>query len=197
MNLKECRTVFTVTGLALMLAAASPVIGLFVSFESGDGRFSELWVLGPKHLARDYPFDIKANVSHTVFVGVGNHMGASSYYMILVKLRNQTQSSPNTTAYTPSPLLPLSEFRFFVTDEHNYEAQIQFSVLDISRSGTSLFVLRLSINNVIHPVNSSANWDSEHKGYYQLFFELWRYDVTSRSFQFHNRFVGIWLNVTS
>ena len=198
MNLEDYRTVFAATGLALMLAVATPVIGLFVSFEDGAERFSELWILGPEHLVGDYPFDITANVSHSVFVGVGNHMGGSSYYTVLVKLRNQTQSSPNTTASIPSLLLPLSEFRFFIADGGNGEAQVHFKVLDVSRSDDSLFVGRLSINDVIFAVNSSANWDSEHKGfYYQLFFELWRYDLTLRSFRFHNRFVGIWLNVTS
>jgi len=208
MNLKDYQTVFTVTGLALILAAAAPVIGLFVSFEDGAGKFSELWILGPDHLAKDYPFDIRANVSHTVFVGVGNHMGGSSYYMVLVKLRNQTQSSPNTTASIPSLLLPLSEFRFFITDGRSGEAQVHFSVLDVSRSdgseagamsaNSTVFVSRLSINDVIFPINSSAHWDSEYIGfYYQLFFELWRYDLTLRSFRFDNRFVGIWLNVTS
>jgi len=116
MNLEDYRTVFAATGLALMLAVATPVIGLFVSFEDGAERFSELWILGPEHLVGDYPFDITANVSHSVFVGVGNHMGGSSYYTVLVKLRNQTQSSPNTTASIPSLLLPLSEFRFFIAD---------------------------------------------------------------------------------
>jgi hypothetical protein len=125
-------------------------------------------------------------------------MGGSSYYMIIAKLRNQTQSLPNTTTCVPSLLSPLSEFRSSVADGCNNEAQVRFSILNVSRSNDSLFVGRVSINDVIFPVNSSANWDSERKGfYYQLFFELWRYDTTLRSFQFHNRFVGIWLNVTS
>jgi hypothetical protein len=40
-------------------------------------------------------------------------------------------------------------------------------------------------------------WDSESHGFlFQLFFELWLYDLASQGFQYHNRFVGVWLNMT-
>jgi hypothetical protein len=59
-----------VTGLALILAFATPVIGLFLPFTDGTERFSKLWVVvGPEHLVRDYPFNIRANVSYTALVG--------------------------------------------------------------------------------------------------------------------------------
>jgi len=41
-------------------------------------------------------------------------------------------------------------------------------------------------------------WDDGNGGYfYELFMELWIYNVASDAFQFHNRFVGLWLNVTA
>ena len=197
MNLEEYRTVFAASSLVLMLIAASPTLGLIVPFPRGMERFSELWVLGPNHMAEDYPFNIGVNETYRVFVGVGNHMGSSLYYLVYVKFRNQTQPLPNATSSEPSPLAPLSEFRAFVVDGGTWEAPLNFSVLEASHIGDSMFVGRLSINDVVFVVNVPASWDSEYKGfYYQLFFELWLYDVTSRGFQFHNRFVGIWLNMT-
>jgi len=60
-----------------------------------------------------------------------------------------------------------------------------------------MFVCRLAINDVVFVVNSSAKWDSEYKGfYYQLFFELWIYNVETAVFQYHDRYCGLWVNMT-
>jgi len=198
MNLEDYRTVFVSGSLVLMLIAASPTLGLIIPFPRGGERFSEFWVLGPGHMAEDYPFNIGVNETYHIFVGVGNHMGSSSYYVVYVKFRNQTQPLPNATASVPSPLAPLYENRFFVVDGGTWEAPLSFKVLEASRNDDSMLVGRLSIDDVVFSVNASARWDSEYKGfYYQLFFELWLYDLTSQGFVFHNRFVGIWLNMTA
>jgi len=195
MNLEDYRAVFAVGSLVLILIIAAPTLGLIVPFQRKTERFSELWVLGPNRMAEDYPFNIRVNETYRVFVGVGNHMGSSLYYMVYVKFRNQTQSLPS--ASEPSLLPPLFEFRAFVVDGGTLEVPVTFDVLEASRDNDSIFVYRLSINDVVFSVNASARWDSEHKGfYYQLFFELWFYNMASQSFQFHNRFVGIWLNMT-
>ena len=198
MNLEDYRTVFAASSLVLMLIAAAPTLGLIVSFPSGGERFSEFWVLGPNHMAKDYPFNVRVNESYNVFVGVGNHMGVSSYYLVYVKFRNQTQSLPNATSSEPSPLAPLYEFRAFVRDGGAWEAHVTFSVSDVSLHGGSVSVNRVIINDEALTVDAFSKKDLEHNGfYYQLFFELWLYDQASRSFIFNNRFVGIWLNVTT
>ena len=198
MNLEEYRTVFAVTTLGLILMAAFPTLSLVVPFPRSAERFSELWVLGPNHMAEDYPFNVRVGEEYSVFVGVGNHMGSSSYYVLYVKFRNQTQPLPNATASEPSPLPPLYEFQAFVVDGETWEAPLTFEFLEVSRFENSCLVRRVMINDVVFWVDSSSSWDSENNGfYYQLFFELWLYDVTLRGFRFHNRFVGIWLNVTA
>ena len=197
MNLEDYRTVFAVTSLALMLVAVAPTLSMVVPFPRNTERFSELWVLGPNHMAEGYPFNVRVGEQHSVFVGVGNHMGCSAYYVVYVKFRNQTQPLPDASKSTPSPLLPLYEFRAFVVDGTAWEAPLTFTFLEVSRLEDSCLVRRMSLNDVIFSVDSPSTWDSENDGfYYQLFFELWLYDVTSRSFQFHDRFVGIWLNMT-
>jgi len=198
MNLEEYRTVFVAGSLVLMLIGAAPALSLVIAFPGGSERFSELWLLGPNHLMEDYPFNVKVNESYSVFVGVGNHLGVSSYYLVYVKFRNQTEPLPNVTASEPSPLVPLYEFRAFAADGDAWEKPLTFGVLEASRGNGSLLVNRLFINNVVFVVNASTRWDSEYRGfYYQLFFELWLYNMASQSFQYHDRFVGIWLNVTS
>jgi len=196
LNLEDYQTVFAVTILGLSLVAASPTISLYLP--SGGERFSELWVLGPGHMAEDYPFNVVAGEEYGVFVGVGCHMGESTYYVVYAKFRNQTQPLPNATVSEPSPLPPLYEFHAFVEDEGTWEAQVNFTILDVSVGTNSTFVGHLSVNDVVFEVNSTVAWDSEYEGYfYQLFFELWVYDNAVSDLRYHNRYVGIWLNVTA
>jgi len=197
MNLEDYRTLFAATSLTLMLVAVAPTLSLVVPFTRSAELFSELWVLGSNHMAENYPFNVRVGEQYPVFVGVGNHLGVSAYYMVYVKFRNQSQPLPDAQNSIPSPLPPLFEFRFLIMNGESWEAPLTFTFLEASRSENSCLIRRMSINDVVFSVDSSSIWDSENKGfYYQLFLELWLYDATSRSFQFHNRFVGIWLNMT-
>jgi hypothetical protein len=69
-------------------------------------------------------------------------------------------------------------------------------------SGVSFFqnvslVEVLVLNGYVFNVEKLAYWNAEENGYfYQLFMELWIYNVESGSLRFHNRFVSIWLNMT-
>ena len=196
MNLEDYRTLFTAASFVLILVAASPILSIMVQLPSGE-TFSELWVLGPNHMAEDYPFDVAIGEEKQIFVGVGNHMGCSAYYVVYVKLRNQTQALPNSTISMPSPLVPLHEFRTVIADGDTWEEFVVFSFLEASRFGDLFVVKKISINDVVFTVDHPSAWDSENMGFfYQLFFELWIYDDVSLSFRYHNRFVGLWLNMT-
>ena len=130
-------------------------------------------------------------------MGFGNHLGEAVYYAVYVKFRNQTQPLPNSTLSQPSSLPSLYEMRAFASDGGTWEKLVIFSVLEFSRFENSSFVKGLVINDQVVSVDSSAVWNVEQMGfYYQLFYELWLYDVASERFMFHNRFVGIWLNMT-
>jgi len=198
MNLEEYRTVLTVGGLILILAASAPALSLVVPFSGGGERFSELWLLGPGHMAEDYPFNVTADESYLVYVGVGNHMGSSAYYSVHVKFRNQSEPLPNATAGTPSPLPPLYEYRVFLQDGKSWEAPLTFSFSEVSSFENRSLVESLVINDDVLSVDKLALWDGENNGYYyQLFIELWIYEAEFNGFEYHNRFVGIWLNMTS
>jgi hypothetical protein len=193
---EDYKVAFATLGLVGILLFASPTLGLVLHLPGGE-KFSELWVLGPRHMAEGYPFNVKANDSYTVYVGVGNHMGSSSYYVVYVKFRNQSEPLPNATAGTPSPLPPLYEYRIFLQDGKTWDAPLIFSFSNVSFSENRSFVGSLMMNGVIFNVDKSASWDVEDKGYYyQIFVELWIYSVESKGFEFHNRFVGLWLNMT-
>jgi len=190
-NLEDYRVVFAVSGLILILVSSAPTLSLVLPFSGGE-CFSELWILGPNHMAEDYPFNVVNNTVYNVFLGIGNHMGSSAYYMVYVKFRNQSEPLPNATAGTHSPLNATAEYRIFLQGGESWEAPLTFSFL-----GNQSLIQSLIVNNVEFAVNKTALWDGENNGYYyQLFLELWIYDAESDAFQYHNRFVGIWLNMT-
>jgi len=191
MKLDEVRIIFLVAGLTLTLIAASPALSL-ISLPRSEESFSELWLLGPEHKAENYPFNVSNMTQHRIYVGVGNQLGYAAYYNVSVKFRNQTQQLPNSTTSEPSPLPTLYEFCFVLLDGNMWEAPLIFAI-----EGNSSLIQNISINGMVFPVNCTSTWDSARNGfYYQMFFELWLYNVTSSRFQYHNRFVGIWLNVT-
>jgi len=196
-KLREYRAVFIVGGLILILVASAPTFGLFLPLSREGERFSELCVLGPGHMAEDYPCDVRADLSYLVYVGVGNHMGSSMYYSVSVKFRNQSEPSPNATTGTPSPLPSLYEYRVFLEDGETWEVPVTFSFSGVSFSDNRSLVEVFKVNELAFGVDKVALWDVESDGYYyQVFIELWIYKAESDRFQYHNRFVYLLLNMT-
>jgi hypothetical protein len=196
-KLQDYRSLLLAACLIALLLAALPAVSVLVTFPKASERFSELWLLGPGHMAEDYAFNVAVGESEAVYLGIGSHMGSSTYYAIYIKFRNQTQPLPNATISAPSSLPSLYEIRAFVQDGQTWEMLITFSILEASQSETTSFVNRLVINDRAVWANSSTFWDLERDGfYYQLFFELWIYDTATKNLGFHNRFVTMWLNMT-
>jgi len=196
-NLEEYRTLFMGGMLLLVLVAASPVLGVIMPM-AGSERFSGLWLLGPDHVADGYPSNVRVGEAYSVFVGVDNHMGDSEYYMVYVKFSDSSEFLPDVTGDTPSSLPELYKFRFFVDDGGAWHSAVTFGFDDVAVEGNVLTVGNVTINGVAFPVAASAYWDSERQGYFfELFFELWRYDVEDNSFRFDERYVGLSLNMTA
>jgi hypothetical protein len=193
----DCRNVFMAVGLIGVVVFSVPSAMVLVHLPSEE-RFSELYVLGPGHMAEGYPFDVRENESYLVYVGVGNHMGSSMYYVVHVKFRNQTDPLPNVMAGMPSALPSLYECGVFLQDGQSWEQPLTFSFSQVSFGQNLSTVGGMSMNGAALDVDRSEVWDAGNNGYfYELFMELWIYDVPSDAFQFHNRFVGLCLNMTT
>jgi hypothetical protein len=195
MSFEDLKLSYVVSCFVLGLIVLSPTLAMVITLPGGE-RFSELWILGPGHMAEDYPFNVSTGEVYNVYLGVGNHMDGLEYYMVCVKFRNQSEALPNATAGMPSPLSPLYEYRVFLEDGESWEAPLNFSFSGVLLSENQYLVERLRINGVVFTVDKLASWDGENNGYfYQLFIELWIYSVDLDEFRFHNRFVGVWLNM--
>jgi len=196
-KIEEYRGFFVTGSLILILIAAAPILSLFIRIPGSSEEFSEFWLLGPTRKAEGYPFDVQVNESYLIYVGVANRLGRSTYYRVYVKLRNQTQPLPTASNSSPSILPPIYEFDMFVRDDEVWEKPFNFTVLEALTANDTMLLKSLQISGFVFQVDGFSLWNEERRGfYYQLFFELWLYNKTSSSFQYHNRFVGIWLNMT-
>jgi hypothetical protein len=197
LKIEDYKVVFASLGLIGVLLFASPTLGLVLRLPSGE-KFSELWVLGSGHMAEDYPFNVRENESYLVYLGVDNRLSSSAYYQVIVKFRNESEPLPNETAGVPSSSSPLYWYRVFLQDGESWEQPLTFSFSQVSAAQNRSVVGGLRVNGVTLSVEKPEVWDDGNGGYfYELFMELWIYNVASDAFQFHNRFVGLWLNVTA
>jgi uncharacterized membrane protein len=195
-KLNDYKLVFAAVGLIGVLLIASPALASFTPTPSGE-EFSELYLLGPNHMAQNYPSSIVADQNYSVYVGVNNHLGSSAYYSLTVKFKNQTDPLPNTTTATPSPQQPLYQNSFTILDGQNWETPIIFSVSNASISGNQSTINQLIINNIKFDVNKPATWNTNTTKFsYELIFELWLYNTLSNTIEYNNRYVNLQLNLT-
>ena len=196
MNFENVKLVYVFSCVALCLVILSPTLASVVTFPEGE-KFSELWVLGPNRMAEGYPFNVSAGEVYKVYLGVGNHMGDLGYYRVYVKFRNQSEPLPNSTAGVPSSLEPVFEYNVFLRNNETWERELSFSFEGVSFEGNVSRVSKVLVDGYAVDVDKIAVWDETNNVfYYQLFFELWIYNATVSGFQFHDRWVGFWLNMS-
>jgi len=196
LNIEDFKLAYLLSCFCLALIILSPTLAMIIRLPSGE-PFTEFWILGPGHMAEDYPFNVTAHEVYRVYLGVSNHMGGLEYYKVFVKFRNQTEPLPDSVNGTPSILNPVFEYRMFLRDGEVWEKEFLFSFDNVSFEGNFCRISNIIVDGYVLNVDKVAFWDEENKGFYfQIFFELWIYNATALDFQFHNRFVGLWLNMT-
>ena len=196
MSLKDLKHLYIFSCIMLGLIILSPTLAMVLKLPGGD-KFSELWVLGPGLMVKDYPFIVSANKVYKICLGVANHMGDLEYYLVYLKFGNQTEALPNLLNGNPSGLEPSFEYNIFLSENQNRAMDINFSFPEISFEGNVCKIIDIMIDNREFSAKKSISWDEEYNGYFfQIFFELWRYNVTAENFQYDNRFVCLWLNIT-
>ena len=196
MKLADYKLIFIAAALIGSLLIASPAIAGAIRLPEGE-QFSELYLLGPGQMAENYPYNIEVGQTYSVYVNVANHLGSSAYYVIYVKLGNQTDQLPNATRGTPSPLQPLYEYRFSIPDSKNWSSLLTFSASNATFQTTNSQINTLQINDATLNLNKPAIWNSNSTTYtYRLFFELWLHNTQTESVEFNNRYVNLQLNLT-
>ena len=174
-----------------------PFASFFFSFPRSGESFSEIWILDSEGQAIRKPLESPINKTATLFLGVRNYMGSLSYYVVRVKFANETKQLPSLFGSMPSELKRTYEFHLFVRNEEMWENKVSVKVSDASFFNNKCIMKKLAVNNMLFNVNNSLSWNQTKRGfYYYMFFELWHYNRTSKSLQYHERYVWLPLNIT-
>ncbi len=196
MNLGDLKFVYLLSCLAIGAIILLPNFFTVLSL-SNEEPFSELYILGPSHALENTPSNIAPKSLNTIYLGVNNRMGEVESYLIYVKIRNQTEPLPDISVNSPSSLTPILEYRMILSDNEGWEKEVSFSFDNVSFNGNETIVSGISIDDRFVSIDKTSVWNAEeNKFFYQLFFELWIFDSASSGFRFHDRFVGLNLNLT-
>jgi hypothetical protein len=126
-NPTQYKALFIVVTAVLALLVASPALQQVLVYPQIE-FFTELSLLGPGHMAENYPYNITNGKNYNVFIDVSNKLGYCAYYQVEVKFRNETQSTPDSFNFTPSSLPSLYKFYVVVADKENLEIPVNFAL---------------------------------------------------------------------
>lgn len=202
MKLGEYRLTFVVVTAIIMLLVASPALSRLLVYPRTE-FFTEMWLLGPSHIAEDYPHNLTSGQNYTVYLGLGNQLGYCAYYVVEVKFRNETQSTPTDLGpvenRTPSSMSSLFNISAFVADEQKWEIPLTFSITYEAATDMSEVMFRgLSLNGAaLNLEGYSTVWNTTRSVFFgNLFFELWKYNASANLLSYHGRFVDLKFNMT-
>jgi hypothetical protein len=197
LNPLQFKAMFILFTVLLSLLIASPMLQRVLVYPQ-TASLTEISLLGANRNAANYPYSIVSNRNYTVFIEISNHLGYIVYYQIQIKFRNETQSAPNSLNGSYSSLSSLYNIGAFVANNENWELPATFS-FDYSTVGSTKVVFDTITFNEhrFSLVGLYSYWDSAKSVFYgNLVFELWIYDSKTSTFQYHDRFVSLLLNMT-
>jgi Protein of unknown function (DUF1616) len=197
MGFQDYKVLMLVFTAVLALFVASPALQRLLVYPQTE-FFTELWILGPGHMAGGLPYNITRGESYNMFLGVSNHLGNCSYYSVQVKFRNLTQSGPDSFNRTPSSLTPLYSLNVFVADKETWELPVAFA-FDYSYDSASSTVNFNSLTFNGEALNlqgyRSMRNSTTSVVFGNLVFELWIYNDSTGGFQYHERYVDLKFNM--
>lgn len=203
MNFGEYRLTFIVVTAIIILLVASPALSRLLVYPRTE-FFTEMWLLGPNHMAGGYPFNVSNGQNYTVFLGIGNQLGYCAYYVVEVKFRNETQSMPTSLGpvenRTPSSLPSLFNISAFVADKQNLELPLTLSFdYEVSLNKSQALFHSLTLNDEVLSLEGFVTtWNATRSIFLgNLVFELWIYDAQATALNYHGRSVDLKFNMTS
>jgi hypothetical protein len=183
-------------GLIGVLLFSWPAIGLLIK-PPAQQEFSVIYLLGPNLTLGNIPYYIKAGETYSVYLGIDNHMGSSCYYASLVKFRSENHAIPNATVDESKSLPVLYEYNTFIQDGESWKTPLTFQIKTFTFADGVSYLPSITINGIEYHVNQSVAWNSNKTGYYyDLIVELWLYNSSLETFQYHNRSVHLILTIS-
>jgi uncharacterized membrane protein len=195
--LQRYRAAVLIVVVVIALFVASPVIEQYVTAPKTE-PLTELSVFGPYHNA-SYPYNLTSGDVYPLYFTVTNHLGYSGYYRLELKFRSQNQSGPNSFSHTASSLPALAKFTFTVENGKSLELPVEVSFnYDVDSLDGKAYLRSLVVNgSTIDTDNLPVDWNSKENAYLgNIFFELYLYNDSVGDFQYNQRYVSLWVNLS-
>ena len=196
MKLEDYKLFIIAIGVIGILLIASPIIASLIVLPQGE-QFTELYILGPQHMAADYPYNVAPNQNYSIYLDVTNHMGTSAFYLVYIKLLNGTDTLPDSQRGAASLIQPAYEYRFAIQDQQTWETSIIFAIANVKTLNNQTIIGDLQINGKNIRIDKPIIWNSTTStNQFRLMSELW-ITTTNQATEFDNRYVSLNLNCTS
>ena len=197
MRLSQYKTVILVVTTALALLIASSSIQQLLVYPQTD-NLTEFWMFGPNHDAA-YPSNVTADQTYRIYLDITNHLGSAAYYNVEMKFRNQTQLGPGSFNRTSSDLPALSSIAMVAADNQTAEIPLDISFQYHLANGGALYMDNVTVNGFALDASATTiTYDKDKGGYFgNLVFELYNYNSTTNAFQYHERYLSLWLKMNA
>jgi hypothetical protein len=199
MGLSQYKTFILVAMTALALLIASPSIQQLLVYPQTD-NLTEFWMFGPNHDAA-YPANVTMDQTYRIYLDVTNHLGSAAYYNAELKFRNQTQSGPDSFDRTSSDLPALSSIAMVAAYNQTTETplDISFQYHVVNGTTSTLYMDTVTVNGFALDASATTiAWNKEKSGFFgNLVFELYIYNGTTNAFQYHQRYLSLWLRMST
>jgi uncharacterized membrane protein len=164
-------------------------------------QFFQLYVLGANHTTTNYfprnnP-EILVGEPINWYLGVTDNTSTMQLVSIVVKIGNQTISTPDDQNGTDSPAPILTEYARFIIDNDTWEIPFVWSVSNATMNAGSTYITRLQVNNQTYPI---PTWSAKNGDNFRIIFELWTWQTDNNTFEFGWNIEGqhrvAWLQVS-
>lgn len=193
-KLHQYKTLLLAITVVSALLVASPALQQILVIPQ-TYHITELSILG-QYNNTTYPANITVGEIYRLYIDITNQLGACSYYSLEIKFRDQTQSAPDSFAHTASNLPSIVSIPFFVADKATYEILLDISFQYAVNTPNQLNVQEITVNCVPLTVNAVIDRDTTRNGFFgNLFFELCIYNSATQAFEYHQRYISLWLRM--
>jgi hypothetical protein len=196
MELSRYKTFILAVMAALALFVASPSIQQLLVYPHSD-NLTEFWMFGLNH-DTEYPSNVTSDQTYRLYLDVTNRLSSAAYYNVEIKFRNQTQSAPDSLNKTSSDLPALGSIAIAAAENSTSEVPLEISFqYHVDPQTDTLYMETVTLNGFAQDAsNTTIAWDEVKGGFFgNLFFELYIHNSTTNSFQYHQRYLSLWIKM--
>jgi hypothetical protein len=196
MKHSDAKTLYIVVTFTIALVLLTPLLSQIVQISRGES-YSEIWLLGDSDKAENYPQNLSQGETYNVKLGIRNNKGSLAYYLVYLKMLNQTDPIPNSTQIEPSPVPPTWEWQLTLADGQDLSLPVSLTLSSVKFVDNTCTIGGLLIGDQAVRLEKDIQQDSVENGYFlRILFELWIYNRATNSFEYDNRFVYTWVRIT-